>query len=212
MRRFRYLPSVALVAALGVANGGCILIPDIQDRIVELAVGGSTVVEVVTSGSGSSVDETNTVNILDGLDIAQILADNGIDVTDVSDIALAGIEYRITVPDPEPTRQIVNGTVTIRHALLDPELPLISGFNAGAGAATGWQVAPLDPGGTAVALINSILDDIRTELPLSPPPDVTTITYHVTGGTTPTAVAHNFTWELKIKLTITGTVKVKVLT
>ena len=42
MRRFRYLPSMALVAALGVANGGCILIPDIQDRIVELAVGGST--------------------------------------------------------------------------------------------------------------------------------------------------------------------------
>ena len=211
MRHFRYLPHLALAAALGVANGGCVLIPDIEDRIVELAVGGTTVVGFATSGSGSSIDETNTVNILEGLNIAQILADNGIDVSDVTDIALAGLEYRITVPDPEATRQIVDGVVTIRRGA-DPELTLISGFNAGAGAVTGWQVAPLDPGGLAVALINDILNTIRTELPLSPPPDVTTITYHVTGGTTPAAVPHNFTWELKVKLTITGTVKVKVLT
>jgi hypothetical protein len=169
------------------------------------------VVGFVTSGSGSTIDQTNTVNILEGLDIAQILADNGIDVSDVTNIALAGLEYRITVPDPEATRQIVNGTVTIARNL-GPELALISGFNAGAGAATGWQAAPLDPGGAAVAEINDILNTIRTELPLSPPPDATTITYHVTGGTTPTAVPHNFTWELKVNLTITGTVKVKVLT
>jgi len=209
MRHFRYLPRVALVAALGVASGGCVLVPDIEDRIVELAVGGTTVVGFVTSGSGSTIDETNTVNILEGLDIAQILADNGIDVSDVTNIALAGLEYRVTVPDPEATRQIVNGTVTISRNL-GPELALVSGFNAGAGAATGWQVAPLDPGGAAVAEINDILNTIRTELPLSPPPDVTTITYHVTGGTTPTAVPHDFSLELKVKLTITGTVKVKV--
>ena len=211
MRRFRPMARLALVLSLGVLNGGCILIPEIENRIVELAVGGSTVVEFVTSGSGSTIDETNTVNILDGLNLAQILADNGIDVSDVTNIALAGLEYRITVPDPEPTRQILDGTATIQRGL-DPPLTLISGFNAGAGAVTDWQVAPLDPGGAAVALINSILNDILNELPLSPPPDVTTITYHVTGGTEPAAVPHNFTWELKVKITITGTVKVKIIT
>ncbi|MGH7731217.1 MAG: hypothetical protein ACRENJ_08215 [Candidatus Eiseniibacteriota bacterium] len=211
MRRLRCLPHRALVVAIGLVNGGCILIPEIEHRIVELAVGGTTVVEFVSNGTINNHDETSTVNILDGFDLAQILADAGVDVSNVTNIALAGIEYRVTVPDPEASRQIVDGTVTIRRGL-GLELPLISGFNAGAGAVTGWQVAPLDPSGAAVALINSILNDIRGELPLSPPPDVTTITYHVTGQSVPANIATNFTWELKIKITITGTVQVSVPT
>ncbi len=211
MRRLRFWPHLALVLALGVMNGGCVLIPEIKDRIVELAVGGSTVVEFVSNGTLNTYNETNTVNVLDGFDLAQILADAGIDVSNVTHIALSGVEYRITVPDPQAGRQIVDGNITIdRDGTIG--MPLITGFNTNADAVTDWQVAPLDPGGAAVASINAMLNDIRTELPLSPPPNVTTITYHMTGQSVPAVVPTNFTWEMKVKVTITGTVKVSVPT
>lgn len=211
MRRFISRSQLALVLALAVMNGGCVLIPEIKDRIVELAVGGSSVVEFVSNGTVNSYNETNTINVLDGFNLGQILADAGIDVSDVTNIALSGVEYRVTVADPEAGRQIVNGNVTIdRDGVLG--MPLISGFTANADAVSDWQMAPLDPGGAAVASINTMLNDIRTELPLSPPPNVTTVTYHVTGQSVPTVVPTNFTWEVKIKITITGTVTVSVPT
>lgn len=211
MRRFRSWSRMALVLTLAVMNGGCVLIPEIKDRIVELAVGGSTVVEFVSSGTVNTYNETNTVNVLNGFDLAQILADAGIEVGAVTNIALSGVEYRITVPDPQAGRQIVNGNITIdRDGVLG--MPLITGFTTNADAVTGWQVAPLDPGGAAVASIKTMLNDIRTELPLSPPPNVTTITYHLTGQSVPLVVPTNFTWEMKVKITITGTVTVSVPT
>ena len=211
MRRFRSWPRMAVVLALGVLNGGCILIPEFKDRVVELAVGGTTVVEFVSNGTVNNHDERDTVNVLNGFNLGQILADAGIDVSNVSNIALSGVEYRVTVADPNAGRQIVNGNVTIARDG-SGELTLISGFNAAAGAVTGWKVAPLDPGGAAVTEINAMLNDIRTELPLSPPPNLTTLTYHLTGQSLPALIATNFTWEVKIKITITGTVKVSVPT
>lgn len=211
MRRLRSWPHMALVLALAAMNGGCVLIPEIKDRIVELAVGGSTVVEFVSNGTVNTYNETSTVNVLSGFDLAQILADNGIDVSNVTNIALSGVEYRVTVPDPQAGRQIVNGNVTIQRDG-SGELPLITGFTTNADAVTDWQVMPLDPGGAAVASINAMLNDIRTELPLSPPPNVTTITYHVTGQSVPLVVPTDFTWEMKVKITITGTVTVSVPT
>jgi len=215
MRRFRSWPRMALVLALGMMNGGCVLIPEIEDRIVELAVGGTTVVEFVSNGTLNTYDETSTVNILEGFNLGQILADAGIDPSNLIDIALSGVDYRITVPDPEAGRQIVNGSVTIAR---DGSLPLtlISGFGAAAGAVTDWQPVPLDPGGAAVADINLLLNEIQTALaadpPGDPPPNRTTITYHLTGDSAPGNVATNFTWEMKIKITITGTVQVSVPT
>lgn len=209
MRRFRSWPRLALVFALAVMNGGCVLIPEIRDRIVELAVGGTTVVEFVTGGSTSAIDETNTVDVVSGFNLAQILADAGIDVTDVTNIALSGVEYRVTVPDADASRQVVNGNVTISRGLA-LNLDLISGFSAPVGAVSGWEVAPLDPGGTAVTEINTMLNEILTALKGGPPAN-TTLTYHLTGQVTP-ATAYLFTWELKVKITITGTVKVGVPT
>jgi len=211
MRPFGYLPRLVLAFALGAMNGGCVLIPEIEDRVVELAVGGSTVVEFVSNGTVNQHDETNTVNVLEGFNLAQILADAGIDVSNVTNIALSGVEYRVTVADPQAGRQIVNGNITIARGL-SGELTLLSGFNAAADAVTGWQVAPLDPGGAAVTEINAMLNDIRTELPLSPPPELTTITCHVTGQSLPLGIPTNFTFEMKVKITITGTVQVSVPT
>jgi hypothetical protein len=211
MRRFRSWPRMALVVALGVMNGGCVLIPELEDRIVELAVGGTTVVEFTSSGTLNTYDETNTVNVLDGFDLGQILADAGIDPSELVDIALSGVDYRVTVPDPEAGRQIVNGNVTIARDGGAP-LTLISGFNAAAGAVTDWLPVPLDPGGAAVADINGMLNEIQTALPNNPPANRTTITYHLSGDSVPGNVGTNFTWEMKIKITIIGRVQVTVPT
>lgn len=211
MRRFGFRPRLTVVLALAVLNGGCILIPDIEDRVVELAVGGSATVQFVSAGTVNTFNETNTVNVRSGFDLGQVLADAGIDVSRVSKIALSGVEYRVTVPDPDPAREIVDGTITITRGA-SGELPLISSFNAAAGAATGWQVAPLDLGGAGVAEINAMLGEIKDALPGSPPASATTLTYHVTGQSLPALSPTHFTWELKIKITITGTVDVKVLT
>lgn len=209
MRRNKYWPHLTLVLALALANGGCVLVPEMQDRVVELAVGSSTTVEFVVSAIGA-IDEANSVNVLEGFDLAQILADAGIDVSDVKQIALSGVDYRVTVPDPEPSREIVDGAVTIARGA-SGALPLITNFNAGAGAASDWQAAPLDPSGAAVAEINAMLGEILSALPGSPPTSATTITYHVTAQSTPLSPA-NFTFEMKVKITVTGTVKVSVPT
>jgi hypothetical protein len=209
MRRTRTWPVLALVAALGAANGGCMLIPEIKDRIVELAVGGSTVVEFVTNSATNAIDETNTVDVLDGFNLAQILDDAGIDVSRVTNIALSGLEYRVTVPDADPTRQIVNGNITISRGLAT-NLDLVSGFSAPVGAVSNWEIAPLDPGGAAVTEINTMLNQILGSLQGGPPAN-TTLGYHLTGQCTP-ATPFQFTWELKVKITITGTVDVSVPT
>ena len=213
MRRFRSWPRMALVPAfaLAVMNGGCVLIPEFKDRIVELAVGGTTVVEFVSSGTLNTYDESNTVNVLEGFNLGQILADAGIDPSNLIDIALSGVDYRVTVPDPEASRQIVNGNITFARDGGGP-LTLVSGFNAAAGAATDWLPVPLDPGGAAVADINGMLNEIQTALPGDPPVNRTTITYRLTGDSVPGNVGTNFTWEMKIKVTITGTVQVSVPT
>jgi len=103
----------------------------------------------------------------------------------------------------------VNGTLTTTRNG-GPEFPLLSGFTAAAGAVTGWQPAPLDPGGDAVADLNAMLDDIRAALPGSPPPNLTTVRYHLTGQSLPAEIPTRFTWELKVKVTIAGTVRVRV--
>ena len=211
MRRFRQVSQWTLVLALAALNGGCMLIPEIEDRIVELAVGGSTTAELVSAGSLNTIDETVTVDVLDGLNIGQILADAGIDVSDVRRIALSGVEYRVTVADPEPSREIVNGAITVDRNGSGP-LPLVSTLTVGAGAVSDWQAAPLDPSGAAVAEINAMLNDIVAALPGSPPSNLTTVTFHLAGQSIPGNVPTNFTWVVKVKITVTGLVKVTIPT
>jgi len=189
------------------------LVPEIKDRIVELAVGSSTTAEFISLGSVNSIDATSSVNVLSEFNLAQILDDAGIDVSDAGKIAVSGVEYRIKSADPDTDRVIVGATVTIARNG-SGELPFISSFDTAAAEVTDWKPAPLDPGGTGVAEINQMLRDILDALKLgtSPPSNLTTLTYHVTGQVRPALSPTNFTWELKIKITVTGTVKVKVPT
>lgn len=213
MRLIRNGSPWALVLGLALMNGGCMLIPEIKERIVELAVGGSITQEFVSLGSVNVIDATSSVDVASGFDLAQVLADAGIDVSDAGKIAVSGVEYRIAVADPDTDRVILNAAVTVARNG-SGELPFVSSFDTGAAEVTDWRPAPLDPSGAGMAEINQMLRDILAALKLgtSPPPNLTTLTYHVTGQVRPSLSPTNFAWELKIKIIVTGTVKVDVPT
>jgi len=206
MRRFRFWPQMALVLTVAVMNGGCILIPEIKDRLVELAVSGTTSAVFTVQGSSTSVDETTVVDVGADLDLAKVLADAGIDVSQVTHVALSGVSYRILRADPDASREILNGAITIQRAGGTVE-NLVSGLSAAPGAVSGYQTVTLDPAG--VGVVNQMLDDILAALPGAPANG--SATFHLTGETTSnTGNPTDFDFELKITVSITGKITVSV--
>jgi hypothetical protein len=198
------MPTIALVLALAVTNGGCVLIPEFKDRIVELAVGGTTSAVFTVQGNTTAVDETQILDVGSELNLAQILSDAGIDVSNVTNITLTSVAYRIVRADPDAALEITNGNITIQRGGGSVD-PLVNGFTAAPGAVSGFQNVALDPAG--VATINTMLGDILAALPGAPANP--TATFHLTGTSTgPT----DFDFELKITVSITGTVDVRVPT
>jgi hypothetical protein len=198
---------MALVLAVATMNGGCLLIPQLEDKIVELAVTGSTVVEFVSDGEINEENYCESGDFKAEVNIAQILDDAGIDISDVTGITLSGVAYRVTVPDPNAAREIVGGTITIDRGA--GPVSLVTSFNAPAGSAYDWQTAPLDAAG--VAEINDLLSDILTELQGGAPAS-STIEYCYSGQSIPLDIGTNFTWQVRITISITGTIEVSVPT
>lgn len=206
MRRFRFWPQMALVVALAVMNGGCLLIPQLKERTVELAVTGSTIVEFHATGLINGFNDTRTIDLRDSVDLAGILDDAGVDVARVKTITLSGVAYRISVADPEPTRMIDGGTVKITRGG-GTEQSLVTAFTAAAGAVTGFTTATLDPAG--VTQLNNLLTEWLAELQGGAIAN-TVFSYHVVGGSSPSTVNTEFYWQVKITISITGTVDVSV--
>jgi hypothetical protein len=209
MRRFRFWPHMALVLAFAVTNGGCVLVPKLKDRVVELAVTGSTSEVFSVQGSDTAVDETTTpFDVGADLDLAKILDDNGIDVSKVKSVKINKVEYRIVRADPDPTRAVTNGIVTIKRGVAAAQ-NLVTAFSASPGAVSGFTNIPLDPAG--VGVVNTLLEDIRAALPGAPANGL--VTFHLTGNSTSTGGnPTDFDFELKITVTIVGTVSVSVPT
>ncbi len=189
-------------------GAGCPTIPKIKERVVELAVGGSNSVTIEAAGIVNNHDDRGSVDVRAGLDLSKVVSDAGIDVTNVEDVKLAGVSYRTTRQDPTPNRRIVNGTITIQRGG-GAEVPLVDNFNADVNSATTYQGTTLNPAG--VAVLNGLLADLLTEVKGGATAPNTTITYHVTGQSTPTGVATDFQYEIKLDISILGTVKIKVL-
>lgn len=198
-----------MLAAVGLAAqtlaSGCLVFPELKDRVVELATSGSVTADFHAQGSSNAYLEVKTIDIRDSIDVAQALSDAGIDVSDVKSINLGGVAYRITVPDPDPSKQVSSGTVTVQRAG-GTAADLITGLTAHAGAATGWLTPTLDPAG--VSELNSLLADILAELKGGAPANET-ITYQVSG--TASAGPTDFHYQLRLTLNIVGTVKVKII-
>jgi hypothetical protein len=188
-------------------GAGCPLIPDVKDKAVQLAVGGSVTVPFEARGTINTLDETKTIDVAGSIDLAQILDDAGVDVEDVDSVKVAGVSYRVTQPDPTPTKMIENATITIGRGVT-ADTPLVTSFEQHVNSATSFTAAPLDPAG--VNLLNGVLAEIlanvknNASMPIS-------VTYHLVGDVTPGAPSDtDFDWELKMDITILGEVKVSV--
>jgi hypothetical protein len=207
MRKQPILTTLALALPLLLTNAGCLVVPEVEDRTVELAVGASTTAEFVASGEINTHDKTDVVDVKPSIDLDQVLANNGVDASDVKDIKLASVSYRVT--KAEPGRSITGGTVTIKRGS-GAVTPLVTSFSANCGSTTGWIAVPLDANG--VTLTNQILADLLTEAQGKGAATNTVITYHVSGVSVPGATPTNFTWEFKLEVSIVGKVKVKIIT
>lgn len=206
MNRTRTTLLTAALALVAMTSTSCLIIPEIEDRVVELAVSGSATTEWTSSGTLNNHDDLTTLDIRDFVDIAQSLEDAGVDIENVQRIALAGVSYRTTQPDPTAGRQIVNGQVTFQRSG-GSEVPLVTSFTEDVNSVTTFKTATLSP--TGVAQINALLEELLAELQGGPPAN-TVFTYHVTGQSVPGNVGTDFKWELRLDLNMVGTVSVEV--
>lgn len=211
MRTHSKFKTLALALPLALVGSGCILIPEIEERIVELAVGHSIIVPFTSLGETNVHDDTETINVALDVSLDEILADNGISASDVKDVKLAGVAYRVT--RGEAGRTITGGTVEFRrHPSATPAgtfIPLVTSFSADAGAPTGWITVPLNSAG--VTDINVLLADLLDEAKGNGAATNTWVTYHVNGVSNPAADPTDFTWEIRLSLTIVGAFKTDIV-
>jgi len=198
--------AVPLVAFLAL-GANCPLIPEIEERIVELALLGSTAVEFTSQGEINTIDEVRVIDIRDDFDLDGLLDDAGVDVSEVKAIKVAGVSYRTTQAEVGTARTIMNGNVTIQRAG-GPVVPLVTNFSEFVNEVLSYKTAPLDPAG--VDVINDIAADLLKELQDGTPAN-STVTYHLTGDSTPINEETDFKWEVKVDVSVVGTIKVDVV-
>jgi hypothetical protein len=208
MRGFSNWRFAVLLLPLLMGSSGCLLVPKIEDRVVELAVGATTTQEFTSLGDRDNFSESATVDLNSGIDLARILSDNGIDPSEVTSVSLSSVAYMTTKTDPAATRRISAGNVRLRRGA-GAETPLVTNFYADVNSVTTWRTLSLDAPG--VTLVNQILADLLTIAKGGTPGGSTSVTYTVSGATTPAGVDTNFKWALKLTLSIVGKVKVKVV-
>lgn len=210
VRKSRLLQVAALALVAAVTMGaGCPLVPKIEDRVVELALGGSTSSVFEATGSINFFSERDTVDFGGALDLRSLIDDAGVDPSDVVDIALAGVSYRVVRKDPVATRQIEGGTVKIIRGLGTPTTPLITSFTETVNDVTSYKTAPLDAAG--VAVLNQLLDDLLANIKDGTPVSNPQIVYELSGNSTPSDQDSDFAWEIRVNITMVGKIKVKVV-
>ena len=168
-----------------------------EDKIVDLIITGSAETEFEATGQVNVYDETKTVNVKAELDLAGLLADNGIDPMDLSEdaVKLSKIYYKVVTP--EAGRSIQNGVLELTRGAVTGIL--VSGFNADMGAVTDWIEITDLLGVNGVAMLNAFLRECVLELQGRGLPVDGTFTYHVSGTSNPQNDPSNFVWAVKIQ-------------
>lgn len=190
-------------------GANCPLIPQIEERLVELALLHSTAVEFSSVGDLNVIDETETIDITNDFNLEQILNDAGVDVSQAKSIKVAGAAYVTTEPELGTGRRIENGTVTFNRAG-GPTVTLVSNFSEWVNEVLEYKTAPLDAAG--VAELNALLADLLADLQDGPPSTANaTVTYHLTGQSIPALEETDFKWKLRLDISVVGTIKVDVL-
>jgi hypothetical protein len=219
MRMPTILKTLALALPVAFALNGCILIPQIEDRVVELAVGHSVVIPFAAGGATNFENDVKTVDLDGEVDLASVLDDADLDASDVKDVKLASVAYRIT--RPEAGRSISNGQVEFKTFTTDPGTPslgappnatydqLVTNFSGSAAAATGWIAVPLASGG--VTALNDLLAQFLADVKNGTSTHPRYLVYHVYGTSNPGGTPTDFDWEFRLQLSIVGTFKTKVV-
>lgn len=190
-------------------GAGCPLIPEIEDKVVELAVGSSMTIGFQARGEINDKSQVVGFQIDDEIDIQEVLDDAGVDVSDVKAISFAGAAYRVTKPDPNPSRMITNTTVTVSRTGGPQDVPFVVDFEDEAGVA--YDFRTLDLAGTAaVTLINDMLADLLREAQGIPPLGSLGGSVTWTGTSEPVSQDTNFDWEIRLDVTILGEVEVEI--
>jgi hypothetical protein len=210
MNRLKKLAPIGILVLAVAAMGakGCPTFPKIEERIVELAVGGSVTLPWEARGVINNYNDTGTYDLGAELDLQSILDDADLDATDVKSISISGVSYRITVPDPNAGRTIENGTVTAQRQG-SGVVNLITDFDADASAKTGWISAPLSSAG--INMLNGILADALNSAQNGGPIPNGNVTFTVSGVSNPQGVTTNFDWELRVDISVVGEFKTDVL-
>ena len=216
MRRNALLSLLALVLTALTVQGGCVIIPEVKSKFVELVASGTVCDTLEAAGVLNTHDDVDDVD-LGSLNIPALLDDAGIDVGDVDSIAVFGITYKTTRPDPDPAREIVNGQVTVKRGSgtgpafvpTTAEVVVISSFDQVVNAATTDQTAPVSAAG--IALLNDLLQDLLDEAKGQGVVLDRVIRYHVTGTSNPQGVESDFAWRICVKVNIKGEVEVDVV-
>jgi hypothetical protein len=207
MRKIHILAGLALALA-GLVLSGCITTPEIADRIVELVTTTSVSDTLHASGSTNSIIDSGGVDVND-IDVPSILSNAGIDVSNVTGISLASIEYAVIQADPTAGRHL-DGSIQVAVAG-GAATDLVNPFGAAADAVTGFHAVSLHAG--AVAQINNLLAQLLANVKNNAGPVANGhIDYTVSGTSTPTNTNTDFVYVLRLTLNVQGTVKTKVLT
>jgi len=194
-----------VVTMLAMLGSNCPSIPSIEERVVELAVGGSTTLRFEARGSVNSWSDRDTVDLAADIDLGQILED--VDFDSVKAISLAGVSYRVVLPDPDPTKAITGAHVTIQRGA-GPVTPLVTAFSEDpVNAVTSFKTAPLDPAG--VAVINAILTELLDAVQEGRDPVNVTVIGEGSGSASDGDT--HFDWELKLDINVVGVIKLDVL-
>ena len=203
-----WLPA-ALLAAASLAGNGCVLLPEIKEKVVQLAAGGTTSVGFVAHFLTNNLyNQQASVDLANALDLRKILSDAGLDVSGVKHIKVSGISYRVTRPDPLDSRQIVNGSVTVDRPGVAIGVPIVTNFTETVNTVTAYKIAPVDRAG--IALMNDLLADLLAAIQNNSTVLNSVIVCHLSGTSSPADNNTNFDWEIKVDISIVGEVKVSV--
>ena len=210
MHAKNWLQPLALVLIAAVIGNGCLLIPEVQKKTIELAAGGSTTIAFPVSGTIQSGTLDETVDFTD-LDLATVLSDAGIEVSNVKDIKLAGVEYRVSVADPVPDRQIQINDITIQVGAGAAKQLVATSFTDGVNSVYDFKLAPINVASSAAVLeINGLLDNVLENLKGGAPLN-TVLSCTMSGASIPANASMNFTLELRLKVSVVGTMEVTVV-
>jgi hypothetical protein len=200
-------------------QGGCVLIPEVVSKVVELVATGTACDTLVAKGRLGVHDDKDFFDFKAGLDLQKVISDAGFDADDIDTILVSGVTYMTTKLDSDPNREIQNGEVTVtRGSGTDSASFVPSGaevtvipapFNVVVNSVTTDQTAPVSAAG--INLLNTILAEMLAEAKGGPPVTNTVLRYWVKGISSPTGVRNDFEWRICVTVSIKAPTEVDVI-